>query len=208
MTWHLYVVTIMYLVHGIYNWNTYVAQFRDILQLIEFKISSVQIRHFVFSVYGFLCRDWTKIVLSSQYQFKYWQDNISILCIPLLSSCSSSHVYRVDSRFAPSQWETALLCNDVSHWLGANLEAVLCLPPVMRALDYWTHISHCWTTGHLLWTMARNGAAGIYRKIDIWHAYYIIHHDIGGKFDSSYRVQSTFDIARCNIARYLRKYDE
>ena len=22
--------------------------------------------------------------------------------------------------FAPSQWETALLCNDVSHWLGAN----------------------------------------------------------------------------------------
>ena len=31
--------------------------------------------------------------------------------------------YRVDSRFAPSQWETALLCNDVSHWLGANLES-------------------------------------------------------------------------------------
>ena len=27
--------------------------------------------------------------------------------------------------FAPSQWETALLCNDVSHWLGANLESVL-----------------------------------------------------------------------------------
>ena len=24
-------------------------------------------------------------------------------------------------RFAPSQWETALLCNDVSHWLGARL---------------------------------------------------------------------------------------
>ena len=30
-----------------------------------------------------------------------------------------------DSRFAPSQWETALLCNDVSHWLGANLESAL-----------------------------------------------------------------------------------
>ena len=26
-----------------------------------------------------------------------------------------------DSRFAPSQWETASLCNDVSHWLGVNL---------------------------------------------------------------------------------------
>ena len=32
---------------------------------------------------------------------------------------------RADSRFAPSQWETALLCNDVSHWLGANLESAL-----------------------------------------------------------------------------------
>ena len=34
-------------------------------------------------------------------------------------------IYRADSRFAPSQWETALLCNDVSHWLGANLESAL-----------------------------------------------------------------------------------
>ena len=25
--------------------------------------------------------------------------------------------YRADSRLAPSQWETALLCNDVSYWL-------------------------------------------------------------------------------------------
>ena len=32
---------------------------------------------------------------------------------------------RADSRFVPSQWETALLCNDISHWLGANLESAL-----------------------------------------------------------------------------------
>ena len=25
----------------------------------------------------------------------------------------------------PSQWEAPLLCDDVSHWLGANLESVL-----------------------------------------------------------------------------------
>ena len=30
------------------------------------------------------------------------------------------------SKFASSQWETALLCNDVSHWLGGNLESALC----------------------------------------------------------------------------------
>ena len=27
--------------------------------------------------------------------------------------------------FAPSQWETALLCNDVSHWLGASIKSAL-----------------------------------------------------------------------------------
>ena len=32
-------------------------------------------------------------------------------------------LYRADSRFAPSQWETALLCNDVSRWLGASLKS-------------------------------------------------------------------------------------
>ena len=34
-------------------------------------------------------------------------------------------ISRDDSSFPPSQWETLLLCNDVSHWLGPNLESVL-----------------------------------------------------------------------------------
>ena len=33
--------------------------------------------------------------------------------------------YRADSRLAPSQWETSLQSNAVSHWLGANLEWAL-----------------------------------------------------------------------------------
>ena len=38
--------------------------------------------------------------------------------------CSKiAHWYRADSRFAPSQWETSLQSNAVSHWLGANLES-------------------------------------------------------------------------------------
>ena len=32
-----------------------------------------------------------------------------------------------DSRLAPSQWETSLQSNVVSHWLGANLESALWL---------------------------------------------------------------------------------
>ena len=34
---------------------------------------------------------------------------------------------RADSRLAPSQWETSLHSNAVSHWLGANLESALLL---------------------------------------------------------------------------------
>ena len=55
-----------------------------------------------------------------------------LVCIlKLRHSCSfqvDSYVdwqYRAESRFSLSQWETALLCNDVSHWLGANLESGL-----------------------------------------------------------------------------------
>ena len=43
---------------------------------------------------------------------------------------SGWHYTRADSRFAPSQWETALLCNDVSHWLGASLESALLHEPM------------------------------------------------------------------------------
>ena len=32
---------------------------------------------------------------------------------------------QADLRFAPSQWETVLRCNDVSHWLGTSLESAL-----------------------------------------------------------------------------------
>ena len=34
-------------------------------------------------------------------------------------------MHRVDSRFAPSQWEMALLCNNLSHWLGVSLESAM-----------------------------------------------------------------------------------
>ena len=37
------------------------------------------------------------------------------------------YIYRAGSRFASFQCETALLCNNVSHWLGASLKTALCL---------------------------------------------------------------------------------
>ena len=52
-----------------------------------------------------------------------------IFCIPNvpINTQSPDDAYRADSRFAPSQWETALLSNDVSNWLGTNLESALCI---------------------------------------------------------------------------------
>ena len=41
---------------------------------------------------------------------------------------------RVDSRFAPSEWETSLQSNAVSHWLGANL--ILGLSPANERHRY------------------------------------------------------------------------
>ena len=38
---------------------------------------------------------------------------------------TSQHQSIADSRFAPSQWETSLQSNVVSHWLGASLESAL-----------------------------------------------------------------------------------
>ena len=36
--------------------------------------------------------------------------------------CWADILFRADSRFAPSQWETSLQSKAVSHWLGANLD--------------------------------------------------------------------------------------
>ena len=53
------------------------------------------------------------------YQFDEQRCVLVIYCV-----LRFGHSYiRADYRFAPSQWETALLCNDVSHWLGAKLES-------------------------------------------------------------------------------------
>ena len=45
--------------------------------------------------------------------------------LSLLCARDRKWALRADSRFAPSQWVMPLLCNDVSHWLCANLESAL-----------------------------------------------------------------------------------
>ena len=57
--------------------------------------------------------------------------------------------YRADSRFAPSQWETSLQSNAISHSLGANLESALetctwfcCAFPFLRLCCQFIKDSH------------------------------------------------------------------
>ena len=50
------------------------------------------------------------------------------------------HQYRADLRLAPSQWETPLQSNAISHWLGANLKSALWIHhPKQMYRHYHTH---------------------------------------------------------------------
>ena len=50
---------------------------------------------------------------------------------PTTLLCGGIRTLRTYSKFAPSQWEMALLCNAISHWLGANLESALTLESIL-----------------------------------------------------------------------------
>ena len=83
---------------------------------------------------------------------------------------------RADSRFAPSQWETALHCNDASHWLGASLESALCWmlgswPKKTRylgaTLTHWGRVTHI-CVGKLISIGSDNGLSPGRRQAIIW----------------------------------------
>ena len=54
-----------------------------------------------------------------------------------ISMCFPGH-YRADSKLVPSQWETSLQSNTISHWLGANLKSALHTFPISdRNSNHW-----------------------------------------------------------------------
>ena len=61
-----------------------------------------------------------------------------------------SFCIRAYSRFVPSQWETALLCNHFFHWLGASIESALYMT--------WTRPSQFLQTPWHLTTLGRQQA--------------------------------------------------
>ena len=59
------------------------------------------------------------------YPLKMTSVNEVCLYCPFICCLQISTHTKSDSRFAPSQWEAVLLCNNVSHWLGASLKSIL-----------------------------------------------------------------------------------
>ena len=59
---------------------------------------------------------------SSDSCFHIWLNDIPMHLLHTSGSGIYIYIYdnRVNCRFAPNQWETALHCNDVSQWLGAR----------------------------------------------------------------------------------------
>ena len=67
---------------------------------------------------------------------------------PLKKNCGFNSIKRrADSRLVPSQWETSLQSNAVSHWLGTNLESTLkpsAFSYVVNAFIFTPHMSCMW----------------------------------------------------------------
>ena len=78
-------------------------------------------------IYGILYATWENCLkLPRLFILDYvvWFQSFSIFIQSAVQQIAPQY-YQGDSRFVSSQWETALLCYSVSHWLGANLESAL-----------------------------------------------------------------------------------
>ena len=81
-------------------------------------------------------------VLKAVIWHRSTEEDVAIIWRKLYWICVRYHEnsFWADSRFAPSQWETVLLCNGGSHWLGTSLESTLSLcTKVRKNLMTWTN---------------------------------------------------------------------
>ena len=71
-------------------------------------------------------------------------------------NATTENRHRVNPRLAPSQWETSLQSNAVSHWLGANLESDSRLAP-----SQWERSLQSNATSHWLGTNLESACLNI-----------------------------------------------
>ena len=81
-------------------------------------------RYDLYTWFKFLELDWTvRSVFLNVTRVRVTDDNPGLMMIQVIDV--SMHLSRDQSSYAPSQWETSLHCNNVSHWLGAYLDRPL-----------------------------------------------------------------------------------
>ena len=116
---------------------------------------------------------WNGLQIHLQFMLPWWPLLGLLYWCPIFKSsyCKSLNIgypsmksmctHRADSRFAPSQWETSLQSNAISHWLRANLESVLY--PVLKM--------SCSDLTRMIWyqnSSADNGCQATGPVIDLW----------------------------------------
>ena len=73
-----------------------------------------------------VCNSWLRSTPVASLSHNFRPEKMEKSLIRCQVSLKYSVVPRDQSRYAPSQSETSLQCNDVSHWLGAHLDWSLC----------------------------------------------------------------------------------
>ena len=106
-------VCLSYIPLGIYVINTYVADYAS--SFWQFKQCGVDGTIIAWSIF-------TKRPHSSPGRVSYGVSFGNSDCHFCTASATTA-MYAMDH----IQWETLLLCNDISHWLGSNLGSALCI---------------------------------------------------------------------------------
>ena len=102
--------------------------------------------------------------------------------ISIRNTCECGYIsffrkFRVDSRLAPSQWETSLQSNAVSHWLGANLESAL-------DINTWQQLLPHQIRGHYIHTLTQSNNSGSSYIPLIWAHVAPMHSPVAMIIDS------------------------
>ena len=75
---------------------------------------------------SWLLMPWIDVLPGHQMPYYYWPCRTGGLPSSYISATCIEHLsIRAASRLAPSQWETTLQSNAVSHWLGTKLDSAL-----------------------------------------------------------------------------------
>ena len=104
---------------------------------------------YLWCLQGHLERLWSCTLCRTFASWKYnckSKENTNVIQCRVKFSENYANTLRADSRFASNQWETASLCNDVSHWLGTSLKSALNVIPwaIWDTHRYHAIIIHCW----------------------------------------------------------------